>query len=126
MTEPEKPLHVRVAEALGFGGIVCLEGAWTMHCPCEQPHCDNILDVPRYDTDWSATGPLIEKYHIHLGEERTLSTAGDVVARGQWFAGVWESDEEKDYLMGYGATPLIAVCNLLVKLAENRLLYVKE
>src|SRR3972149_9156717 len=72
----EKPLHVQVAEALEL---------W-MHCSYEPPkNLMNLADkgrwvgynpktmlvgergtVPHYDTDWSATGPLIEKYGISL------------------------------------------------------------
>ena len=88
----EKPLHVMVAEALG-----------TVNSQ-EVPPWHFI--TPRYDTDWSATGPLIEKYEI------TVMNCG----------GIWDAS------IGYdaygvcgdheagGSTPLVAVCNLLLAL----------
>lgn len=127
------PLHVQTAEAIGWRPMRTVPGAppWTEegwvpnegryygNPPLGDPGHNIALNacVPRYDEDWAATGPLIAGHHIHLGEERTL--AESVVTWGQWVACVWESDEEKDYLVGYGPAPLIAVCNLILKLAEE-------
>lgn len=116
----EKPLHVRVAEALG-----CTETYYDDHPyvpgwrgkPADghggSPH------VPRYDTDWSATGPLIERYGISVTmDDDDASSVG-------WLAGTFEyvcgSDGYHAYMdRGYatGETPLIAVCNLILALKE--------
>lgn len=109
--ETEKPLHVRVAEALGWSrcpsddmwhppGTTC--GEWTNgHC-CEGAMFDGA--VPRYDTDWSATGPLIERYQISIVSD------GSAVR-------CWSTDVGAAPL-SFGATPLAAVCNLILALAE--------
>ena len=87
----EKPLHVRVAEALGL--VVKDESRWCSgQCIAlvtiggdlptvreGRHHHERWLyerhdwegdsewyPVPRYDEDWSVTGPLIEKYGIDL------------------------------------------------------------
>jgi hypothetical protein len=89
----DKPLHVRVAEALG--SMVRLQEGWW-------ERLDGAIwtaAIPRYDTDWSATGHLIEKYGIDL--ERG--------GAGQWRAYGPGSEAEGD-------TPLLAVCNLLLAL----------
>ena len=70
MAETE-PLHVRVARALGCKPWVCenecgdsfCNGRW--YCPCPgKEHAGLEMDdiVARYDTDWAATGPLIERF----------------------------------------------------------------
>lgn len=95
----EKPLHVKVAEALGWSRSdsvgVSDDGRWW------SPIC------PRYDTDWSATGPLIERYEIHLFSERHTGTGV-----------TWEAERPLGEVTGYGSTPLIAVCNLLLALHD--------
>lgn len=59
--------------------------------------------LARYDTDWGATGPLIEKYKI------------DVFA--PWGGAEWEASSEfHGKPDGEGPTPLIAVCRLILKL----------
>lgn len=124
MSEPEKPLHVRVAEALGWTGTV-QAGEWTGEGywigampPTETGHVRHGVDVPRYDTDWSATGPLIEKHRVSLV----------AYSDGAWEAVNGHSSEtysrpgggENVHLkhLGIGATPLLAVCNLLLALHE--------
>lgn len=115
----EIPLHVQVAKALG----------WTYLGPAEtDPHMDDVpmwegeppqghpwnsfarridqhVGIPRYDTDWSATGPLIEKYGIWLipdGHSRRWTAWID--PEGSW--------------KGEGSTAPIAVCNLILALKE--------
>ena len=72
--------------------------------------------IVRYDKDWLMTGPLIEKYKIHLGESREYES--NAISREYWLAGTWESDETEDYLLGKGGTPLIAVCELILALKK--------
>jgi hypothetical protein len=74
----EKPLHVQVAEALGWTDISDYDpifgnrGLPPKHLRTPWGYVDllsgkpirdmDICNVPRYDTDWSAGGPLFDKY----------------------------------------------------------------
>jgi hypothetical protein len=60
---PEKPLHVKVAEVLGWIDCYIENGVHLGRPPI--PNYGHFA-VPNYDTDWSATGPLIEKYALHI------------------------------------------------------------
>ena len=123
---PDKPLHVQVAEALGetmnFGLQPWEFGhynpRWLRRLKAGEfvrdlkgPFGRAIQDSEefwgepiRYDTDWAATGPLIEKYGIciesHSGDWR-------VHRHGVSFGPVC------------GPTPLVAVCWLLVALVKE-------
>lgn len=112
----EKPLHVRVAEALGWtecrpcGDIAAPWASGYEGRPNGEPYI--IGDeragwrrIPRFDLEWKATGPLIEKYEI-------------TVARGRffWHATRWTNGIQDAY--GEAGTPLIAVCNLILALKE--------
>jgi hypothetical protein len=113
----EKPLHVQVAEALGWtdlrpqtwdiGGTKYVRDEWG-GILFDKPG-DTVPRVwgrvPRYDTDWSATGPLIEKYGINLTGPRPWDAC-----RGH------DREGFHDEPNGEGPTPLIAVCNLLLAL----------
>lgn len=62
----DKPLHVRVAEALGWQNPRVGEkngGAWVANVP-DQHWGPSV--IPRYDESWNATGPLIERYGIRI------------------------------------------------------------
>lgn len=108
----EKPLHVRVAEALGWieckfhkprPGTIYAQGHWRGRAPQVPPYPHTIHEVPRYDTDWSATGPLIEKYRIQL-----LPQSGGVwVAANAWAF---------EHIFAEGASPLIATCEYILKM----------
>lgn len=63
---------------------------------------DGALDCPRYDTDWSATGPLIERLRIDIVNHETFWTAVKGGADGG-------PHRKRD-----GDTALLAVCNLLL------------
>ena len=129
LSAPEvmKPLHAQVAEALGCKTKFAW-GEWQCNCktPDHSEHtlrndchsqsglgCDPTL-LAHYDTDWAATGPLIEKYRIGLSpEDEPFGTdyrafCGDRMVDGRRL----KSPEESD-----GPTPLIAVCNLILALA---------
>jgi hypothetical protein len=110
----DKPLHVQVAEALGCRPRLCVgcdaDGSnrrswWDCECG-DWAHCGGpdtpTQDVSRYDTDWSATGPLIEKYGIDVW--RSAKT---------WKAA---QDTPGGAICGRGATPLIAICSLILAL----------
>lgn len=106
-SDAKPPLNVLVAQALGHvtAAHVGTDG---------NPHwTGNGLSIPAYDTDWSATGPLIEKYQLDL-----------------WFrpGGIFRDPDEwaatNDTRVGpdggslTGPTPLMAVCNLILALGE--------
>jgi len=134
----EKPLHLKVAEALGWSDFTFdtwwidddgkPEGKpfWHGHDPVRTEvapttalqqgfkyvigttpnpnyHPERLhWPVPHYDTDWAATGPLIEKYGVKL--ER--------VGPHQWSAWVNETAHGGNH--AYGDTPLTAVCGLII------------
>jgi hypothetical protein len=146
----DKPLHVRVAEALHpelatwqvtakpddiTGGMVFLEDReWSE--PGEWLHVthDTVRRVPHYDTDWSATGPLIERLHVTLESPSSPTAqtlyAGDPCWRASWNTGCpyphygapAEQDDAKDECICHDGvadqTPLLAVCALILALAE--------
>lgn len=106
----EKPLHIQVAEALGWTEI-CLGGkdvqpqyacdwfgkppAWDKSRIPDYKH-----SVPDYTIDWRETGPLIEKYEITVGTRD----------------GIYWAHRQKNFQNAAGPTPLIAICNLLLDL----------
>jgi hypothetical protein len=112
----DKPLHVRVAEALGWEqcgtnwdeGNYQIKEAW----PPGWTDDDVPRKVPRYDTDWSATGPLIEKYGIWL---QKYKEAGFF----DWRAEAGDTYMRADGSPITGGTPLEAVCHLILALKET-------
>ena len=114
-----RPLHVQVAEALGW--------TWETQCSLYYGEPDKCYGtglfadgargcVPRYDTSWSATGPLVERHGITVG----LSA----------YNGKWEATTEplgepegRSYpSTDFHDTPLLAICHLILRLkAEGRL-----
>jgi hypothetical protein len=114
----DKPLHVRVAAALGCKMSLkphaaaafdpTLEGYWECECPFGEgnyftrPHGCCGLGIFDYSTDWSETGPLIELYSISLAYTPERWWAVNPNIRSQ-----------------EGPTPLIAVCNLILALKET-------
>lgn len=121
--EEAKPLHVRVAEALGCAPHQETNVWW--RCTCGDyahnsdgedggPHESGILCD--YDTDWSATGPLIERYRIAIDvydyEENAWYARFDVGHGHDGEPFVMSGAEEAT-----GPTPLLAVCNLILALA---------
>jgi len=116
MTEQEKPLHVRVAEALGWrverrppGGILLPDQArpgkgwvgWR-----DGMLLDERKPIPDFDTDWAATGPLIEKYGIWVHPCDHDGTSH------------WVASNEHDESIPESRTPLEAVCHLILALKE--------
>lgn len=99
----DKPLHVRVAEALGtHRGIYHNEGEYDFW-GCESCGCA----CPRYDTDWRATGPLIERFRLFL---RPLDDGGYMAEH--YCGGVLIAARPGD-------TPCLAVCWVLLALADK-------
>ena len=111
----ESPLHVRVAEILGWVGIS--KDGFGAHAPwsgAATPGCMREW-IPRYDLDWRESGRLIDRYDIEVGP--TYSGMGSALPR--WTAAVGCRDERDGEEFARGETPLIAVCNLLLALAKE-------
>jgi len=110
--DPAKPLHVKVAEALGWTDIEATHpkedssvvSGWLGVSPDEE----TCAMLPRYDTDWSATGPLVEKYRMWVFPDN---------AAKEFY---WEATCEPgpEGFSGEGPTPLVAVCELVLALKE--------
>jgi hypothetical protein len=130
----EKPLHVQVAEALGWtqthaplkprghacGDILLPDPErmrWRGRAPGEMlVGPEGCKLIPRYDTDWSATGPLIQHLKLSVGWNAYYGRpdVGDVP---MWVANApglgWRGR------CGGGDAPLEAVCRLLLYLARS-------
>jgi hypothetical protein len=118
MTE-EPELYVQVAEALGWtdvqpcGNIMLPDSSFYDGRP---PGAAVIIGspqegrciVPRYDIDWSATGPILERLRLGLIP---------LIAPHVGFTASCHTED--DLLFEYGATPLIAACNLLLELKKD-------
>lgn len=124
----ERPLHVKVAEALGYTKVKREGASWYGRpYPADQFWAGLDLKggwygVPRYDTDWSATGPLIKEYEIIIMPTNNERESGPWVAF-QWWDREFFRYDEPDWLVLDGSgkvyagpTPLVAVCNLLLAL----------
>ncbi len=140
----EKLLHVQVAEALGCKpitgtadptgkkyGWACVCGApGRPHPAGKGPHsasgpCHNVA---HYDTDWFATGPLIEQYRVAVrptvdADESFEDWSEEEKAQA---AKSWDAYLEHGYYrntspsaFSVGLTPLIAICNLILMLAKE-------
>jgi len=101
VSDAPRPLHVLVAEALGWECWLDKAG-WAGRSPD-----DYMTDPPNFDTDWSATGPLVERFKISVAPDQSLP--------GSW--GAWVGDFAP--LAQRAATPLLAICNLIVALARE-------
>lgn len=134
----EKPLHVLVAEALGW--TESREDKdndfWFAHLPISDEERERLerakkrggdimlpyqtgphgpwYVIPRYDTDWAETGPLIEAHGINIGKHPytlwTASTAEDFP----------HPDREQGASTNFmsGKHPLVAVCLLILELKK--------
>lgn len=109
----EKPLHVRVAEALGwFGFEPSPNGMWPDEWRGHPPVPivgEPAKEVPRFDIDWSATGPPIERLRIQFWAQPYDEPRPEL-----WYAGI--PTARGSSLHAEGPTPLIAVCNLILAL----------
>lgn len=108
MTE-DKPLHVQVAEALGWTDMKprADDGLWGGKAPDVSWEWTS---PPRYDTDWAATGPLIEKYGFQIWRngEGVWEAQGSQYKDGEHVPGSFRAIN--------GPTPLEAVCHLILAL----------
>lgn len=151
MTAPEqKPLHVRVAEALGDkprrswsvmnraekGVFIDFETKWEADADVadhaqrypaglyaeEGAHVVERQHFPKYDTDWSATGPLIERFSIALRPPNEPERIGGEY----WEAYAWvypagwdgKGYHNVEEITKGDRSALVAVCKLLLALSE--------
>jgi len=148
MSEPGKPLHAQVAEALGWTDCEArATERWTSEIilnptsnrgesvvwigrqpldPAEKPGHPMLpartgphsgrWPVPRYDLDWSATGPLIEKYEISLIFDDgwgAFTGYSHYEGEASWDETSWDPTRPPD------KTPTLAVCHLILALAAT-------
>lgn len=110
----DKPLHVQVAEALGCS-VMEVAGVWYDEAEVDAAEARHdsfsARPIPHYDTDWSATGPLIEKYKITLEHYEEPGFFN-------WRASTADVDCNKWDAPITGETPLLAVCHLILALKE--------
>lgn len=119
----DKPLHVRVAEVLGwFRFEPSLNGMWPDEWRGQPPTPivgEAAKEIPRYDTDWSATGPLIEKYGITLMKAWPDSPdPWHACTESHYGAFNVGHSHQCEFINAGLQTPLVAVCNLILALAE--------
>lgn len=117
----ERPLHVRVAEAIGWTRCrLDHADVWIGMAP---GYDDYAYNVPRYDTDWSVTGPLIERLRFGIdgpaGREDPAWASppreGDP-ALSTWQAWTCSAETAWEIETAEGSSPLDAVCNLILAL----------
>lgn len=128
MSGDDKPLHVSVAEALGCHPYLhddywfCDESGDGGRCRVKQEfpfaHDGYNGGIARYDTDWSATGPLIEKYGITLDAPETHCDKPETHSCMKWNAIPRGYDHMKDQIEGSADSPLVAVCHLILALGK--------
>lgn len=128
----EKPLHVQVAEALGWtnpkriGGVM----GWQADGPKAALSCPvGPVMVPRYDLDWAVTGPLMQKVGAAVFCFRSWSS-NTFVFRGKEERDGWQVEVDAAHegftWGGNGETPLLAFCRMLITMEEKRPGLVKE
>lgn len=113
------PLQIRVAEALGWFNI---EKPNPMNLANEYigypPHTQIIghkQPVPKFNEDWAAVGPLIEKFKIdlwHLPQFiRDLSIHPEIE---------WRATCEQTHHCMEGKTPFEAICKLVLLIYKEQ------
>lgn len=108
------PLHAWVATSLGCRAFLAFNtGEWCCGCPGHPHEYPEEGDVRQpmlqYDTDWSATGPLIDRYHIDLHYDHSSAVT----------ATAWRPDHTPTAVThALGETALEAICHLIIKLAN--------
>jgi hypothetical protein len=117
----DKPLHVRVAEALGWrnvapGGLLLPDN----HVGDPPGLIGATTSVPWYDREWSATGPLIDKYKLGVEPDGNRWDAFTEMVHlptgrveDEPYGGAWQYEH---YVTA--DSPLKAVCLLLLELYE--------
>lgn len=95
-----KPLHVEVAEALGFTELAEHEGRWWGI----EPHGKTRIMIPHYDRSWCSVGPLIDRFNISLEAPSSADPCWDCLCGST---------------SGQGSTACEAVSKLVVQLHKE-------
>ena len=110
------PLHVQVAQALGWTELTDAGSGFWDGTPTKEwaksqgfDFIPRLIVVPRYDSDWSATGPLIERLKLNLQPYYDDPAKAWVAFEGRM--GI----NGAEFLLT-APTPLTAVCNLILQL----------
>jgi hypothetical protein len=122
----DKPLHVRVALALGCTPSQDYASKrWLCGDSDDGPACNFCTSgsdswIPRFDTDWSATGPLIHEYKLGVEPDGNRWNAFTELVHlptgrveDEPYGGAWQYEH---YVTA--DSPLKAVCLLLLELYE--------
>lgn len=106
----DKPLHVQVAECLGW--INCHDrgdGLWEGNPPPKPSDGIGFKEVPHYDKTWCAAGPLVERFEMSISKMESPFTD-------------WQAYDREGRFFGCGATPSEAISELILELyAEDKL-----
>ncbi len=124
----EKPLHVRVAEVLGWTKVEHRNKPyvddervpWTGVPPADFDGYrlwqtvgnKSYVAVPRYDTEWSATGPLVERFK--MSSDYCTAPVGNV-----WMVIISVWGEDKDRGKASAETLLMAICGAVLSMAND-------
>ena len=101
----DTPLHVLVSNALGWTDLHTVEGKfWGL-----EPTGKLKMQIPRYDSSFCSTGPVMERFRI-----------GVMWDHGQWIA-QYSTPEGHDQYQG-GDSPSQAVSRMVVHLHKKGLL----
>jgi hypothetical protein len=98
----DSPLHVQVAEALGWTEISEDGEKWWGR----EPYGKIRMTIPRYDTSWCSAGAILERFKF-----------GIMWDHGQWIA-QYMTDEGHDQYQG-GEKPTEAISRLVVHLYKE-------
>lgn len=108
----ERPLHVQVAEALGWTDMADRgDGLWLG----VNPETKLRVEVIPYGRSWCSTGSLVDKLGLMVGPERYMSMSEPI---GGWTARTTKSPREAQ-TSEYGANPCEAIARLVVKLHKE-------
>lgn len=134
-TDRTKNLDERVAEALGCNMIwqpasplirehEPYAGYWTCNCFSEGRrglvHGLPGYGIHSYSKSWAVTGPLLDEYEISI--EKLVWDNDPVIWTARHEVG-WDPDGGSESTTGceaVGPTPLIAICNLILALKEQK------
>lgn len=117
-----KPLHFMVAEALGWTKVIRMDDGWECGIPPGGVNYRLLgrdlgkhVAVPQYDTDWAATGPLVERFEISIMREKWKNDWGWTV---QMLVHNNPKIRSRTYSTLPGETLLQGICKIIVNAHE--------
>lgn len=113
---PDFPLHVQVAEALGWTELHQREDGSHVTWWGREPHGGLRIQVPPYDRSWCSVGPLIERFKITLLAPGVMEDN----AWDAWYDAYWTSHDGPNCKASAGGeTACQAVALLVVELHKQ-------